>query len=137
MNCYKYEEIEIGQKECFTVTVTQEDQNRFREITGDVNPLHSDPVYAQANGHEKCVVFGMLTAAYFSTLAGVYLPGEKSLIHSVKAKFPKPVYVGDTLTIEGAVAEKNDTFRLLIIKAVIKNQDGVKVCKAEIQAGVL
>lgn len=137
MNHYKYEEIPVGHQESFTVTVTEEDQNRFREITGDVNPLHGDSAYAKAQGHEKCVVFGMLTASYLSTLAGVYLPGERSLIHSVKTKFAKPVYIGDTLIIEGTVSEKNDTFQLLIIKAVIKNQEGVKVCKAEMQVGVI
>lgn len=137
MNHYKYEEIEVGHKESFTVTVTEEDQNRFREITGDVNPLHGDLAYAQAQGHEKCVVFGMLTASYLSTLAGVYLPGERSLIHSVTTKFSKPVYIGDTIIIEGTVSEKNDTFQFLIIKVVMKNQEGVKVCKAEMQVGVI
>ncbi|HOO26885.1 MAG TPA: MaoC family dehydratase [Lachnospiraceae bacterium] len=136
MNHYKYEEIEVGHTESFTVTVTEEAQNRFCEITGDVNPLHCDLVYAKELGYNQCVVFGMLTASYLSALAGVYLPGERSLLHSVRTKFSKPVYAGDTLTVEGTVAEKNDTFNLLIVKAVIRNQDGVKVCKAELQVGV-
>ena len=79
----------------------------------------------------------MLTASYYSTLAGVYLPGENSLIHGVDAKFLKPVFVGDTLTVEGKVSEKNDTYKLLIIKASIRNQDGEKVSRATIRVGVL
>lgn len=137
MNTYTYDQIEVGHKESFTVTVTDEEMDRFREITGDINPLHADPGYARAHGHKRCVVFGMLTASYLSTLAGVYLPGEHSLIHSVKTKFSGIVYVGDELTIEGTVTEKNDTFRLIIIKAVILNQNGEKVCKAEMQVGLV
>ncbi|HCM91855.1 MAG TPA: dehydratase [Lachnospiraceae bacterium] len=136
VNTFTYDQIEIGHKESFKVKVTQADMDKFREITGDVNPLHKDPEYAGALGHPGCVVFGMLTASYLSTLAGVYLPGQHSLIHSVKTKFSGAVYVDDELTIEGTVTEKNDTFELIIIKAVIKNQEGKKVCKAEMQVGI-
>ena len=137
MNSYTYDQLEVGHKESFRVKVTQEDMNRFREITGDVNPLHADPGYANEHGHKDCVVFGMLTASYLSTLAGVYLPGEHSLIHSVKTKFSGAVYIGDELTVEGTVTEKNDTFELIIVKVVIRNQDGAKVCKAEMQVGII
>ena len=136
MNTYTYEEIEVGHKESFRVTVTEADMDKFREITGDVNPLHRDVEYAKEHGHRDRVVFGMLTASYLSTLAGVYLPGERSLIHSVKTKFSGAVYPGDELTIEGSVTEKNDTFELIIVKVVIRNQDGAKVLKAEMQIGV-
>ena len=136
MNTYTYEQIEVGHKESFKVKVTEEAMDKFREITGDVNPLHKDPEYARSLGHPGCVAFGMLTASYLSTLAGVYLPGQHCLIHSVKTKFSGAVDVGDELTIEGTVTEKNDTFELVIIKAVIKNQEGRKVCKAEMQVGI-
>ena len=136
MNTYTYDQIEVGRKESFTVTVTGEEMDKFREITGDVNPLHSDAEYAKEHGHRDRVVFGMLTASYLSTLAGVYLPGERSLIHSVDVKFEGAVYPGDELTIEGTVTEKNDTFKLIVIKVIIKNADGKKVCKAKMQIGV-
>ena len=137
MNTYTYDQIEIGHKESFTVTVTEADMDKFREITGDVNPLHADRKYAEDHGHKDRVVFGMLTASYLSTLAGVYLPGERSLIHSVKTKFSGAVYPGDTLTIEGTVTEKNDTFELIIIKVLMRNQNNEKVCKAEMQVGLI
>ena len=133
MNHYTFEEIEIGHKESFTVTVTDKMRDKFREITGDVNPLHNDPVYAASKGHDGCVVYGMMTAAFLSTLAGVYLPGEHSLIHEVETKFRKPVYIGDTLVVEGEVTGKNETFSILEIKAVITNQDGVRVLKAKMK----
>ena len=136
MNTYTYEEIEVGHRESFTVTVTEADMDKFREITGDQNPLHKDADYAKDHGHKDRVVFGMLTASYLSTLAGVYLPGERSLIHSVDVKFEGAVYPGDELTIEGTVVEKNDTFELIIIKVVIRNQNNKKVCKAVMQIGV-
>lgn len=136
MNTYTYDEINIGKKESFTVTVSEEDRDRFREITGDINPLHNDLEYAKGMGHDKCVAYGMLTAAYLSTLAGVYLPGKNSLIQKTEVSFRKPVYVGDTLTVSGEVTDKNDTFKLLELKVEIKNQDGVKVVKGKMEVSV-
>ena len=136
MNAYKYDEIEVGHKESFTVTITKEMRDKFRDITGDVNPLHNDIKYAKANGHEECVAFGMMSASFLSTLAGVYLPGERSLIQKTEVNFRKPVYLGDTLTITGEVTDKHDSFNLLDLKVLITNQDGVKVVKGNMQVAV-
>lgn len=136
MNKYTYEELNIGHKESFTVTITERERDMFREITGDVNPLHNDENYAKSKGHDKCVAFGMLSASYLSTLAGVYIPGESSLIQKTELQFRKPVYVGDTLVISGEIVEKNDTFNLIVLKVEIKNQDGVKVVKGKMEIAV-
>lgn len=137
MNHYTYEEIETGMKAGFEAEVTEEDQEAFCRITGDLNPLHREDSFAREKGYRGKVVYGMLTASYYSTLAGVYLPGERSLVHSCEAKFMKPVYIGDKLTIEGKVTEKNDTYRLIRVKAVIRNGQGEKVSKADMQIGIL
>lgn len=136
MNTYTYDEINIGMKESFTVTVTEEERDKFREITGDINPLHNDSEYAKSMGHDRCVAYGMLTAAYLSTLAGVYMPGKNSLIQKTEVSFRKPVYVGDKLTVYGEVIDKNDTFKLLELKVEIKNQDGIKVVKGKMEVAV-
>ena len=49
----------------------------------------------------------------------------------------KPVFVDDSITVKGEVVEKNDLFKLLIIKISIINQDGVKVMKGKMNVGVL
>ena len=112
MNTYTYEEMEVGRKESFTVQVTEADMDAFRAVTGDGNPLHADDGFARDKGYEGKVAFGMLTASYLSTLAGVYLPGERSLIQSVETKFLKPVYPGDTLSVSGEITEKNEVTKI-------------------------
>lgn len=137
MNHYSYEEIVEGQKEFFTVTVTEEMLDSFEEITGDHNPLHRNCAYAQKKGYKEKVAYGMLTASFLSTLAGELLPGERSLIHKMEIEFPKPVYVGDTLCVEGMVKEKNDVFNTLELKVIIKNQEGIKVLRGKMRVQVL
>ena len=136
MNEYLFSNIETGMEESFNTLITEDFMNSFRNITKDTNPLHLDEDFAKSKGHKDKVVFGMLTASFFSTLAGVYMPGKHSLIHSVETKFLKPVYVGDELTISGKVKEKNDLFKFIVISAVIKNQHNEKVCKAIMKVGI-
>lgn len=137
MNQYGFEEIEVGKTESFEVTITPEMLEQFRSITGDVNPLHTNEEFARKKGYDSCVVYGMLTASFLSTLAGVYLPGERSLIHHVETKFVKPVFVGDTLTIQGKVTEKQELFSVLYLKVTITNQKKEKVLRGSMQIGVM
>lgn len=137
MNRFTYEELKIGRTEEFDVTVTQDMLNAFCRITDDTNPLHCDDLFPIENGFEGRVAYGMLTASFLSTLAGVYLPGEKSLIQSVEIKFTKPVYIGDKLCISGRVDELNDTVRQIVLKVEIKKNDGTKVLRGKMKVGVL
>ncbi len=140
MNEYRYSDLKIGQTESFEVCVTRKMENAFREITGDTNPLHQDDDFASEIGagkFEKHVSFGMLTASFYSTLAGVYLPGKFSLIHSLKIKFEKPVYVGNKLTISGEITNKQDALKLIQVKAVIRNEQQQSVSKADMQILVM
>lgn len=136
MNAYTLAGLYPGLAESFTTTVTEEKMAQFYAVTGDNSPIHMQDAAAQSRGHKGRVVYGMLGASLFSTLAGVYLPGATCLLHSVEAKFAKPVYIGDTLTVTGKVHEVNETFGTVTIKAVITNQHGEKVTRGVIRAGV-
>ena len=111
--------------------------DKFCDITGDINPMHTDAEYAKAKGYNDRICYGMLTSSFLSTLAGMYLPGERSLIHSVETIFKSPVYVGDSLTVSGEIVEKNDNFKVLEVKVQIINQDGKKVVRGKMQIGVI
>ena len=141
MNEYTISEIEIGMKASFRKKITQEMEDSFRHISGDENPLHKDNKFAReisGGKFEGHVVFGMLTASMYSTLAGMYLPGKYSLIHSFdEISFLKPVFIGDELTIEGEVVDKNDSLNFIRIKAAIKNQSNTSVSRAKMKVLVM
>ncbi len=137
MNEYSFEEINLNQEESFSVSVTEEMMNKFLDITGDINPLHTDIEFAKSKGYNNKVVYGMLTSSFLSTLAGVYLPGKNSLIQSVETLFKKPVFPGDTLLIKGQVVEKFDNINRITVKVTITNDRNEKVCRGTMQIGVL
>lgn len=137
MNSYTYDQLTIGMSESFTVTVTEEMLDSFKAITGDINPLHNDESFAKEKGMPGRVAYGMLTASFLSTLAGVYLPGERSLIQQVEIKFAKPVFIGDVLTVTGQIVEKNDSVSRIELKTTITNQDGKKVLRGKMDIMVI
>lgn len=138
-NNYKLSDLTIGMEESFQVVVTQKMQDSFRELSGDINPMHIDSEYvknSQSLGYKDCIVYGMCTASFYSTLVGVYLPGEKCLFHECQVAWPKPVYVGDELTVTGKITDIDSRNRRVKIKAGIFNQKGEKVSRAILMVGV-
>lgn len=135
MNHYTFEEITEGLSESFAVTVTEEMHNGFTSMSGDVNPMHMTDEYARSHGYENKLVYGMLTASLYSTLVGVYLPGEHCVFHEVHTTFNAPVYIGDTLTVSGKVVEIHEGFKRIKIKAQAVNQNGKKVSRATLTVG--
>lgn len=134
---FTYEELFIGQEAEFSHKITTEMMSMFRKLSGDENPLHTDEMFARRKGFSGCVVYGMLVASLYSCLVGVYIPGEKCLLQSVHSDFLAPVFVGDILNVTGKIIEKHDSVRQVVIKAIVCNQDGQKVSKANIEAGVI
>jgi len=140
MNEYKFEDCHVNLKASFNKIVTAEMMETFYTLTGDINPLHNDDIFAQSisNGkYHQRVCYGMLTASFLSTLAGVYLPGKYCIIHGINIDFVKPVFIGDNLLIEGIIKEKSEATRQLIIKITIKNQKGDKVLRGSMKTGVV
>ncbi len=133
MNEYCYSDIEIGHKESFDVVVDQDMMDKFKSITGDVNALHNDTDFAKMGGFEGKVVYGFLVSSFYSTLAGVYLPGKWSLIYDVEVGMTAPVYIGDELLISGKVIEKNDVYKMITLKLRIQNQKGKTVSKGKMR----
>lgn len=139
MREYTFDECVIGLKESFQVEIKEKMLEAFKAISGDINPLHNDADFAKEQGFEKGrVTYGMLTASFLSTIAGVYLPGKYCLIQEVDIKFAKPVFIGDHLEISAEVVERNELFKQLTLKVMIKNLDeGTKVLRGKMKVGVL
>ena len=138
MNSYRFDDLSIGMSEQFKRQITEEMENRFRELTGDVNPLHYDDSFARERQFPAHVTFGMLTASLYSTLAGVYLPGEYCLIHSIdRLSFKKPVFAGDELTVIGTIHSLEPGLRLAEIDAKVENGKKTLVSVARIRVLVL
>jgi len=69
---------------------------------GDFNPIHIDPEVGRAAGLGGPILQGMCTFAWAVEAAVAYV-GDPTRVTKVKARFTRPVLIGDTVRIRGRV----------------------------------
>lgn len=136
MKDYKWKEIQVGMQESFTVEITEEMQGLFTRLSNDVNPLHLNSKFAKKRGFQDRVVYGMLINSFYSTLVGVYLPGKNCLFHEINARFTKPVYIGDRITVVGTVKDIRESTGRIKLSAEIRKENEMIVNKATLVVGM-
>src|SRR5713226_5085083 len=117
-------------------TFTEDDMQRFIEITGDMNPLHVDEEFARGTRFGRRVLQGMLTASIFSTMVGMFLPGTGAIYRSQTLRFLLPVYLDETVTAHFVVRSVDRARHRLEIDAWIENEAGQHVIEGTFEAGL-
>lgn len=133
----RIDDFQPGQHATFTKTFTEEDVARFIEITGDVNPLHTDESFAAQTQFGRRVVHGMLTASILSTMVGMFMPGTGAIYRAQTITFLRPVYIGDTVTSHFVVRSVDRARHRLQIDSWIENEAGERVLEGTCEAGLL
>jgi len=79
---------------------TRGDQALTYRLSGDRNPLHSDPSFAAMGGFDKPILHGLCTYGFTGrALLHSLCAGDPSRFRSMNARFSRPVMPGDELTI--------------------------------------
>jgi len=112
----------VGQKASFTKTIEASDAYLFAGISGDFNPAHLDSESAKNSMFKARVAHGMVTAGLISGAITMKLPGMGSVVKSQSVSFKKPVFFGDTVTVNLEVLEINGN--LVKMSADSTNQNG-------------
>ena len=82
------------------VLSTRDDQALLYRLSGDHNPLHSDPAFASAAGFERPILHGLCTYGFTGRgLIQGLCEGDATRLTSMEGRFSSPVYPGETLTV--------------------------------------
>ena len=130
----KFKEIQIGDSASIERVICLKDIETFSNLTGDKNPLHVDQSFAEKSKFGSRVAHGMLTSSFISTLIGVTLPGEGSIITNISLDFRKPVFIDDSLRTTIEVAKKIDLSKQVHFKIKICNQHSEVVISGIVKA---
>lgn len=123
-NDLSLEEIHVGQKVQFKVGISKSMVEKFVELSGDCNPLHTNESYSKDAGFPRIVCHGMLLASLLSRLVGMYLPGKNALYLSQSLKFVSPCFVDDEIIIKGKILKKSMSSRIITLETkIVKNND--------------
>ncbi len=91
---------------------TLPDQALIYRLSGDRNPLHSDPSFAAMGGFDRPILHGLCTYGFTGrALLHSLCGGDPSRFKSMDGRFSKPVYPGEALTISMWVDGNTCTFQ--------------------------
>ena len=93
--------------------VTRADQALTYRLSGDRNPLHSDPSFSALGGFDTPILHGLCTWGFTGrALLHGLCDGDSGRFKSMNSRFSKPVIPGDELTISmWTVGENQALFR--------------------------
>ena len=72
---HTFDEISVGDSDHLTRMLAVEDIQLFAAMSGDVNPTHVDPEYANSTQFHGIIAHGMWGGALISTVLGTAYPG--------------------------------------------------------------
>ena len=132
-----FEALDVGQE--FTTrgrTVTESDVVGFASLTGDWHPQHSDAQWASASPFGERIAHGMLVVSLAAGLVP-FDPGRVVALRRVSdATFKRPVRFGDTLRVEGRIADvapASEEAGLVTFAWNVVNQEDRTVCRARVE----
>jgi 3-hydroxybutyryl-CoA dehydratase len=119
------DDIAVGLRTRVTKTVSESDVYLFAGITGDMDPNHVDEEYTRKTSLGHRVAHGALIVGYTSAASTRILQDFDRPMVSVgydRIRFLKPVYFGDTLTIDYEITGVERERERTIAKIEVKNQ---------------
>ena len=121
---------EIGESEASAGrTITETDTVLFACLTGDMNPLHTNEIFASKSPYGQRIVHGAFGQSLMVGLAaqlGIF-EGTTIALRQMDTRFKNPIFFGDTvhvvMRVEGKKDLKGTDQGLVIFRAQLVNQD--------------
>lgn len=119
-------ELHLNQKAQMEKQIAWDTVSEFAKLTGDYNKMHMDAGFAAQGWFQKPIAHGMISASLLSSVMGMKLPGDGTILMEEQTKFQKPVYLGDTITAEITFVgyKEERIFYIGEFQGVCKNQNG-------------
>ncbi len=106
----------------------------YAAVSGDFNPIHIDATVGRAAGYQGVILQGMCTYAWLADACVEYLDDPARLAR-VRARFTKPVQVGDVIRFAGrCTAIEGARLRL---EVTATNQRGDEVLRSVVAEGLV
>lgn len=105
-------------------TLTQEEFDRFAELSGDHNPIHVDSDFAAMTRFGATVAHGVFLLTILRGLADRLVPGARLIEQT--AMFPAPTFAGEPMRFSAQRLE--DDGRRARLRLIATRADGTETC---------
>ena len=104
-------------------TITHEQIQRYSQASGDFNPVHLDEAFAANSSFGRIVAHGMMTLAFLSEMLTKRFGVHWLSTGSLKVRFKRPAYPGDTLQTWGQLnrSKQNPGHTLIECDVALRN----------------
>lgn len=97
-------------------TITHDQIRRYSHASGDFNPVHLDEEFAAQSSFGRIVAHGMMTLAFLSEMLTAQFGVDWLATGSLKVRFKRPAYPGDTLITWGQVKDRKEAEDHTLVK---------------------
>jgi 3-hydroxybutyryl-CoA dehydratase len=118
--------------------ITQENINRYAEVSRDFNPIHIDEDFAKRTPLGGTIAHGMLVLAYVSQMMTMAFGKDWLTGGKLSVRFKAPARPGDTVNITGKILkiEKSEEQCVVNCDLLCNNQSGDAIIIGETQVRV-
>ena len=107
-------------------TFSQEDFDSFASLSGDNNPIHTDPEFCAATRFGRTVAHGLLLCSVLRGLIEQLIPGAR--LGEQEVMFPAPTYTNEPMLFCVEVTDTRDG-KVGLELEVKRQDDGVITCQ--------
>ena len=124
------DDVQVGDREVWTRTITETDVVMYAGLIGDRGPLHLDEEFAASTRFGGRAVYGMQCGGYIgATLA--QLLGVGSAYVAQTMRFRGPVLIGDRITVECVVSDTDVQRKRVFVTTTVTKDGGRVVLEGE------
>ena len=105
---------------------SQADFDRFARLSGDDNPIHTDPEFSTRTYFGQTVAHGLLLCSVLRSLVDQLLPGGN--IQEQSVMFPAPTFADDPMRFSAEITQAEGAFTELSFE-VRRVSDGEITCQ--------
>lgn len=114
-----YSDFNLGDYVVFKKTYTEKDFKAFSKLSGDTNPLHHNPSYAENTKFKHPIVPLHLVASPLSAIAGTMIPGHRSLYINTSIRVMEHVPYNTELTYSAKIVAKQDANKVISLRILV------------------
>lgn len=105
---------------------TQAEFDRFARLSGDDNPIHTDPEFSARTHFGRTVAHGLLLCSLLRGVVDQLVPGGRMLSQSVM--FPAPTFTGEPMRFHASITRQDDSASEIEL-SVTRVSDGEVTCR--------